>query len=179
MARNAALPRPVGEADRAEKQPRIPVVRSRDIVVSGWLDLSKTLPLQALGSRFESRITGVPLHRGRFLPGALVFACASALALLGSAAATAVPYPLPPGYLSSYDQGYDTMAPIVGSKYFFNFSSPLAPACQEELRIAQSKNAPQSNEGFLAGCKDAARHAIGIYYPCDRNGDDPVCPRRP
>jgi len=120
-------------------------------------------------------------YRIRWLLGCcLVFAWAEATAaLLGSAAATAVPYPLPPGYLSSYDQGYDTMAPFVGSKYFFTPSSQLGPACYEELRIAQSKTAPENADGFLAGCIDAARHGIGIYYPCDRFGDDPVCPRRP
>jgi hypothetical protein len=115
-----------------------------------------------------------------WLPACLVFAwAAAAQTVLGSAVARAVPYPLPPGYLGSYDQGYQTMAPEVGSKYFFNPSSPLSPACIEELRIAQSKNPPENADGFLAGCIDAARHGIGIYYPCDRNGDDPVCPRRP
>jgi hypothetical protein len=115
----------------------------------------------------------------RWLLGCLVFAWAEGTALLGSAVATGVPYPLPPGYLSSYDQGYDTMAPLVGSKYFFTPSSQLDPACYEELRIAQSETAPENANGFVAGCIDAARHAMGIYYPCDRFGDDPVCPRRP
>jgi hypothetical protein len=117
-------------------------------------------------------------YHHRWLLGCLVFAWAAGAALLGSPAARAAPYPLPPGYLSSYDQGYNTMAPIVGSKYFFTPASPLAPACQEELRIAQSTNGPENNDGFVAGCIDAARHAMGIYYPCDRFGDDPVCPRR-
>src|ERR1700727_2537563 len=118
-------------------------------------------------------------YHHRWLLGCLVFAWAVGTPLLGTPAATAVPYPLPPGYLNSYDQGYNTMAPIVGSKYFFTPTSPLAPACQEELRIAQSKNGPENNDGFVAGCIDAARHEMGIYYPCDRFGDDPVCPRRP
>lgn len=111
--------------------------------------------------------------------GCWVFAWAAATALLTSAVAVAVPYPLPPGYLSSYDQGYTTMAPKVGSKYFLNPSSDLFPVCHYELRSAQSKNAPENADGFVAGCIDAARHAMGIYYPCDRFGDDPVCPRRP
>lgn len=121
-------------------------------------------------------------YHAHWLLGCLTFAWAAGAAVLsviGSPAATAVPYPLPPGYLSSYDQGYNTMAPIVGSKYFFTPSSVLTPACHEELRLAQPKNAPENDDGFLAGCIDAARHAIGIHYPCDRNGDDPVCPRRP
>jgi hypothetical protein len=115
----------------------------------------------------------------RWLLGSLVFAWTAGTAVLGNPAAMAAPYPLPPGYLSSYDQGYNTMAPIVGSKYFFTPASPLGPACQEELRIARSQNGPENNDGFVAGCIDAARHAMGIYYPCDRFGDDPVCPRRP
>ena len=115
----------------------------------------------------------------RWLLGSLVFTCTAGTAIFGNPAAMAAPYPLPPGYLSSYDQGYNTMAPIVGSKYFFTPTSPLAPACQEELRIARSKNGPENDDGFVAGCIDAARHGIGIFYPCDRFGDDPVCPRRP
>lgn len=114
----------------------------------------------------------------RFFLGCLVFAGAAGMALHGSAIAVAVPYPLPPGYLSSYDQGYDAMTPLVGSKYYFTPSSELGPPCYEVLRIAQSKNAPESADGFVAGCIDAARHALGISYPCDRFGDDPVCPRR-
>jgi hypothetical protein len=118
-------------------------------------------------------------HHIRWLFGCLVFAWAEGTALLGNAVAAAVPYPLPPGYLSSYDQGYATMAALVGSKYFFTPSSQLRPPCYEELRIAQSETAPENADGFVAGCTDAARHAMGIYYPCDRFGDDPVCPRRP
>lgn len=115
----------------------------------------------------------------RWLLGLLVFAGPSGMALQGTAAvATAVPYPLPPGYLSSYDQGYSTMAREVGSKYFLAPATNLSPVCHEELRIAQSRNPPENADGFLAGCIDAARHGMGIYYPCDRNGDDPVCPRR-
>jgi hypothetical protein len=110
--------------------------------------------------------------------GCLVFTAAAGMALHVSAVAAAAPYPLPPGYLASYDQGYDAMKPIVGSKYHFTPSSQLGPPCYEELRIAQAKNAPESADGFVAGCIDAARHALGIYYPCDRFGDDPVCPRR-
>lgn len=117
-------------------------------------------------------------HPVRSFLRCLVFAGAAGIALHGSAVADAVPYPLPPGYLGSYDQGYDAMAPIVGSKYHFTPSSRLSPPCYEELRIAQAKNAPESEDGFVAGCIDAARHALGIYYPCDRFGDDPVCPRR-
>lgn len=113
----------------------------------------------------------------RWLPGYLAFAWAAGTVLLSSAIAMAVPYPLPPGYLGSYDQGYDTMASQVGPKYFLAPSTELSPICHEELRIAQSKRPPENAEGFLAGCIDAARHAMGIYYPCDRNGDDPVCPR--
>lgn len=116
----------------------------------------------------------------RLFLGCLVFAGAAGMALYGSAIVVAVPYPLPPGYLSSYDQGYDAMTPLVGSKYYFTFtpSSQLSLPCYEELRIAQSKskNAPESADGFVAGCIDAARHALGIYYPCV--ADDPVCPRR-
>jgi hypothetical protein len=119
------------------------------------------------------------LARIRWLIGCLVFAWAAGTAVLASAVAAAVPYPLPPGYLSSYDQGYNTMAPLVGSKYFFTPSSQPEMACHAELRIAQPKNAPENADGFLAGCIDAARHGIGVYYPCDRFGDDPVCPRRP
>jgi hypothetical protein len=115
----------------------------------------------------------------RWSLGCLVFAWAAGAALLGSAVATAVPYPLPPGYLSSYDQGYDTMASKAGSQYTLTPSTELYPVCYEELRIAQSKNPPENASGFVAGCVDAARHALGIYYPCDRFGDDPVCPRRP
>ena len=118
-------------------------------------------------------------HHIRLLLGCLVCASAAGTALLGSAMATAVPYPLPPGYLSAYDQGYATMTPLVGSKYFFTVSSTLGPPCIDELRIAHSQAAPDNDSGFVAGCIDAARHAIGIYYPCDRFGDDPVCPRRP
>jgi len=118
-------------------------------------------------------------HRIHWLPGCLGFVCASVTAAACGAVATAVPYPLPPGYLSSYDMGYDTMSSEVGSKYHLNPSSSLSPTCQDELRIAQSKNPPESADGFVAGCIDAARHAMGIYYACDRNGDDPVCPRRP
>lgn len=118
------------------------------------------------------------VHPVRSLLRCLVFAGATGMALHGSAAAGAVPYPLPPGYLGSYDQGYDVMAPIVGSKYHFTPSSQLIPPCYEELRIAQANNAPESADGFVAGCVDAARHALGIYYPCDRFGHDPVCPRR-
>lgn len=117
-------------------------------------------------------------HRVHWLFGCLAFAEAAGAVLLSSAVAAAVPYPLPPGYFSSYDQGYDTMAPEVGVKYFLTPSTELGPVCQEELRIAQSKNPPENTDGFLAGCIDAGRHAMGIYYPCDRNGDDPVCPRR-
>jgi hypothetical protein len=116
-------------------------------------------------------------HRIHCLLGWLVLACVAGTALLGSAVATAAPYPLPPGYLGSYDQGYDTMAPDVGSKYALTPSTDLTPLCYDELRIAQSKNAPQNAQGFLSGCITAARHAMGIYYPCDR--DDPVCTRRP
>lgn len=115
----------------------------------------------------------------RWLLGCLVFAWAAATAELVSAVAAAVPYPLPPGYLSSYDQGYNTMAPKVGSKYFLTPSSDLLPVCYDELRIARLSSAPENADGFVAGCRDAARHAMGIYYPCDRFGDDPVCPRRP
>lgn len=114
-------------------------------------------------------------------PGLLasaVSACAVAVAV-PAAIAKAVPYPLPPGYLGSYDQGYNAMYPLVGAKYHFTVSSPVEPACYDELRIAQSTNAPENAGGFVAGCVDAARHAVGIFYPCDRNGDDPVCPRRP
>jgi hypothetical protein len=118
-------------------------------------------------------------YRDHWLLGCLVFAWAAGTALLGSPVARAVPYPLPPGYLSSYDQGYNTMTPEVGTKYFFPLTADLSPSCHEELRIAQSKNAPENADGFVAGCIDAARHAMGIYYPCDRWGDDPVCPRRP
>lgn len=115
----------------------------------------------------------------RWLLGCLLLAWAAGTALLCTAVAVAVPpYPVPPGYLSSYDQGYDTMAPEVGSKYFLTPSSDLTPICYDELRIAQSSNPPENARGFVAGCIDAARHAIGIYYPCDRNGADPVCPRR-
>ena len=114
----------------------------------------------------------------RWLDGCLVFDCAEGTALLGSAVAMAVPYPLPPGYLGSYDQGYNTMATKVGSKYFLNPTSELYLICNEELRLA-SNTPPENGDGFVAGCVDAARHAMGIYYPCDRNGDDPVCPRRP
>lgn len=117
-------------------------------------------------------------HRRRFL-GFLISVGAATAGLLGNAIAQAVPYPLPPGYLSSYDQGYNTMTPQVGSKYFLVPSTPLDPLCADELRIAQTKNPPESVDGFVAGCIDAARHALGIYYPCDRFGDDPVCPRRP
>lgn len=113
----------------------------------------------------------------RWLLGCAVFAWAAGMALLGCAVAVAVPYPLPPGYLSSYDKGYDVMAPKVGSKYNLTPSSELTPLCYEELRIAQSGDAPENAQGFMAGCITAARHAIGIYYPCDR--DDPVCTRRP
>lgn len=113
-----------------------------------------------------------------WLLGCLMFTCLAMTGGVDSAVVEAVPYPLPPGYLSSYDQGYDTMASEFGSKYHFTPSSALGPACNEELRIAQYKNPPQSGDGFVAGCIDAARHAMGIYYPCDRNGDDPVCPRR-
>lgn len=115
----------------------------------------------------------------RRLLGCTVFACAAGMAPLGSPVAAAVPYPEPPGYFSSYDQGYQTMTAEAGTKYFFTPLRPLEPPCYEELRIAQSKNAPESADGFIAGCIDAARHAMGIYIPCDRNGDDPVCPRRP
>jgi hypothetical protein len=118
------------------------------------------------------------VHRLGSVHRCLVFTCAAAIALHGSTIAAAVPYPLPPGYLGSYDQGYEAMAPMVGSKYHFTPSSPLSPPCYEELRIAQANTAPESAEGFVAGCIDAARHALGIYYPCDRFGDDPVCPRR-
>ena len=118
-------------------------------------------------------------HHIRWLPGCLVFTWVAGAALIGTAVAAAVPYPLPPGYLSSYDQGYDTMAAKVGSRYFFTPSSEPSPVCYDELRIASSKNRPESADGFVAGCIDAARHAIGLYYPCDRNGDDPVCPRQP
>lgn len=111
--------------------------------------------------------------------GWLVLAWAAGTTLLGSAVAMAVPYPLPPGYLGSYDLGYDTMAPKVGSKYFLTPSTDLYPVCSNELTIAKSENPPENAQGFVAGCVDAARHAMGIYYPCDRNGDDPVCPRRP
>jgi hypothetical protein len=115
-------------------------------------------------------------HMPRFL-GCLVLAWAAGKALLGSAAAMAAPYPLPPGYLGSYDQGYDTMAPKVGSTYTLTPSSELTPLCDDELRMAQANHAPENAQGFVAGCITAARHAMGIYYPCDR--DDPVCPRRP
>jgi hypothetical protein len=67
----------------------------------------------------------VKAYHIRWLPGCLVFAWAAGATLLGSAVATAVPYPLPPGYLSSYDQGYDTMAPAVGSKYALTPSTDL------------------------------------------------------
>jgi hypothetical protein len=112
--------------------------------------------------------------------GCLLFAWAAGTSIVNSAAATAVPYPLPPGYLSSYDQGYNTMAPKVGSHYYtLTPSTDLYPVCYDELRTAQSTNTPENARGFVAGCIDAARHSMGIYYPCDRNGDDPVCPRRP
>jgi hypothetical protein len=111
------------------------------------------------------------------LLGCLACAWVAGTGLLGSAVAQAAPYPLPPGYLGSYDQGYDTIAPKVGSKYTLTPSSQLTPTCYDELRIAQVDNPPQNAQGFLAGCITAARHAIGIYYPCDR--DDPVCARRP
>lgn len=109
--------------------------------------------------------------------GCLVLACAAGKVLLVSAVAMAAPYPLPPGYLGSYDQGYDTMAPKVGSTYTLTPSSELTPLCYDELRIAQSSRAPENAQGFIAGCITGAQHAMGIYYPCDR--DDPVCPRRP
>jgi hypothetical protein len=118
-------------------------------------------------------------HRIHCLAGCLAFVGVSVLAVTGSAVAAAVPYPLPPGYLSSYDMGYDAMSSEVGSKYHFTPTSELSASCQDELRIARSKNPPESADGFVAGCIDAARHAMGIYYACDRNGDDPVCPRRP
>jgi hypothetical protein len=113
----------------------------------------------------------------RCLLGCLACAWVAGTGLLGSAIAQAVPYPLPPGYLGSYDQGFDTMAPRVGSKYTLTPSSQLTPICYDELRIAQVNNPPQNAQGFMAGCITAARHAMGIYYRCDR--DDPVCARRP
>ena len=119
-------------------------------------------------------------HRIYWSAACLAFVGASVMAVAGSAVAAAVPYPLPRGYLSSYDMGYDTMSSEVGSKYHFTVTSTLSASCQDELRIARSKNpAPESGDGFVAGCIDAARHAMGIYYACDRHGDDPVCPRRP
>ncbi|OBH05889.1 hypothetical protein A5695_06535 [Mycobacterium sp. E1747] len=99
--------------------------------------------------------------------------------LLGIGVASAVPYPLPPGYLASYDQGYATMTRDSGSKYVLKPSTELYSVCYDELRTAQAKDSPANEQGFVAGCVDAARHSMGIYYPCDRNGDDPVCPRRP
>jgi hypothetical protein len=113
------------------------------------------------------------------LLGWLTFASVAGMVTLGSPVAGGAPYPLPPGYIGSYDQGYNTMAPEVGTKYFFGLRTDLSPVCHEELRIAQSKIPPENADGFLAGCIDAARHGIGIYYPCDRFGNDPVCPRRP
>ncbi len=110
--------------------------------------------------------------------GYVVLPWVAVTTLVGGALANAVPYPLPPGYLSSYDHGYDTMTPKVGQKYFLTPSSDLYPVCYDELRIAKSINASEDSAGFVAGCVDAARHAMGIFYPCDRNGDDPVCPRR-
>lgn len=118
-------------------------------------------------------------YRIRWWHGCLLVSFAGGIYLIGGAEATAVPYPLPPGYFSSYDQGYNTMAPLAGAKYHFTLSSPVEPACYDELRIAQSGSAPEVPDGFIAGCIDAARHAVGIYFPCDRFGDDPVCPRRP
>jgi len=134
-----------------------------------------------VGGRIE-RAThrfGAVLARIRWSVPCLVFVWAAGTAVQDGAVAAAAPYPLPPGYLSSYDQGYSTMTPLVGSKYFFGPSSQLDGACHAELKIAQPKNAPENADAFMAGCIDAARHAIGIYYPCDRFGDDPVCPRRP
>lgn len=118
-------------------------------------------------------------HHIRRRLGSVALAWAAATALLGSAVAGAVPYPLPPGYFPSYDTGYALMTALAGVKYHLFPSTDMYPVCQNELRIARSEYPPADADGFVAGCIDAGRNSLGIFYPCDRNGDDPVCPRRP